>query len=256
MVKKFNQEFRVGQGGILEVSADKVLPTDAFLVLVDASAGPVTITLLRADGWGGKKFCIKKVDSSVNAVTVVPIAGQTIDGLASVTLSSQNDSLDIISNNEDYDVIAVANAGAGGFSSILLAELVANQAGVGVGDDVVWDSEVIKIGNAISLNIATGEFTLQPGTYELQANFRGLTFSNAAGGFLSIGWVDGANADINKSAALLAPVSGTGPNSANSVASTIIIVIVPTIVKTRVINNTGNAIIVAATSRVIIKKLR
>lgn len=140
-------------------------------------------------------------------------------------------------------------------SSFLLAELATNQAGVGIGDDVIWDTEIVKKGTDISLNTVTGEFTLQPGTYELQANFRGLTFSNAVGGFLTIGWVDGSNVDINKSAGLLAPLTSTGANSPNSVASTIIIVTVPTIVKTRVINNTGNATIVASTSRAIIKKL-
>ena len=112
MVKKFNSKFRVGQGGLLEVSSDITLGEgEDELVLVDASGGPVTITLQRADGSGGKRFCIKKVDSSANVVTVEPQPGQTIDGGASETVSAQNEFVDLVSDNENWVVIGVSQVG-------------------------------------------------------------------------------------------------------------------------------------------------
>jgi hypothetical protein len=38
--------------------------------LVDATAGNITITLLVASGNSGKKFTVKKIDSTANTVTV------------------------------------------------------------------------------------------------------------------------------------------------------------------------------------------
>ncbi len=109
MVKQFNAKFRVGQGGLKEVSSDVTLDEGVDqLVLVDASAGPVTVTLQRADGSGGKRFCIKKVDSSQNAVTITPSLSQTIDGQTSKSISQENQTLDIISDNENWLNLIVA----------------------------------------------------------------------------------------------------------------------------------------------------
>jgi len=103
LVKQFNAKFRVGQGGIKQVSSDVTLGEgEDQLVLVDASGGNVTVTLQRADGSGGKRLCIKKIDSSDTIVTVVPSTSQTIDGQTSFVLFSQNDALDIISDNENW----------------------------------------------------------------------------------------------------------------------------------------------------------
>ena len=54
MVNEFNQQFRVGQRGLVEANADLTLDAGRFLILVDATADPVTVTLQRADGLGGK----------------------------------------------------------------------------------------------------------------------------------------------------------------------------------------------------------
>jgi len=57
-------------------------------ILVDATSGPVTITLISAQ-WTPNTYTIKKIDSSGNSVTVVPQAGQHIDGATSVVLNTQ-----------------------------------------------------------------------------------------------------------------------------------------------------------------------
>lgn len=105
MVKKFNAEFRIGQGGVVEVNSDVILDAASGLILVDATAGPVTVTLQRSDGLGGRRYCIKKVDSSPNTVTISPVSSQTIDGQASVTLSSENEFIDILSDNENWLIV-------------------------------------------------------------------------------------------------------------------------------------------------------
>lgn len=67
---------------------------DDELILVNASGsggaggGAVTITLPSA-AQRGRRLWIKKVDASANSVTVSAQAGQTIEGAASITLSSQ-----------------------------------------------------------------------------------------------------------------------------------------------------------------------
>jgi hypothetical protein len=58
------------------------------VILADATAGPLTITLPSASD-AGVRLSIKKIDSSANAVTVSPASGQTIEGAASVSLTTQ-----------------------------------------------------------------------------------------------------------------------------------------------------------------------
>jgi len=106
MVKQFNTQFRIGQGGLLEASSDVTIPLGnrPRLVLVDASAGPVTITLFEAEGLGGKKIGFKKTDSSANAVIIEPAGTNTIDGAGSVQITDQNGFLDMSSDGENWQV--------------------------------------------------------------------------------------------------------------------------------------------------------
>jgi len=103
LVKQYNTKYRVGQGGLVEVSSDVTLDEGVDqLVLVDASANPIDVTLPRADGSGGKRYCIKKIDSSANEVTISTSLSQTIDDSATQTLTTENETLDIISDNENW----------------------------------------------------------------------------------------------------------------------------------------------------------
>jgi hypothetical protein len=72
------------------------------VVLVNASAGARTITLPAPAR--GKIFNIKKIDSSLNAVTISPPSG-TIDGEASKSLAFQWDSLMITSDGTNFFLI-------------------------------------------------------------------------------------------------------------------------------------------------------
>jgi len=73
------------------VAANYTMTTDDRIIEVDASAGPVTITLVPVSTFRGLKVTIRKADASANAVTVQAAPGDTIDGASSVTMANQND---------------------------------------------------------------------------------------------------------------------------------------------------------------------
>lgn len=73
------------------------------LILVDASGGAVTITLLAsATAGNGFRVAIKKIDSSGNAVTIDGNLSETIDGNTTSTLSTQYDSENLISDGSNW----------------------------------------------------------------------------------------------------------------------------------------------------------
>lgn len=57
-----------------------------YLILADASGGAFSVTLPKAPG---KQFVVKKIDASANAVTITPASGETIDGAASLVITTQ-----------------------------------------------------------------------------------------------------------------------------------------------------------------------
>lgn len=81
-----------------------ILTTDTT-VLVNAASAPVTITLPTAVGVTGKKYNIKKLDSSANAVTINTTASQTIDADTSVIINVQYTSMQVISDGSNWNVV-------------------------------------------------------------------------------------------------------------------------------------------------------
>jgi len=77
-----------------------VLATD-HMIFVNASGGNVTITLPTASGIIGRQYIIKRVDSSVNSVTIDPNASETIEGSSSKSLTDQC-SVVIVSDNSNW----------------------------------------------------------------------------------------------------------------------------------------------------------
>ena len=74
-------------------------PGRVIAYFVDASGGPRTITLPLASTAANQTVRIKKVDSSVNAVTVARAGADLIDGAASFTISAQYDGFDFLSDS-------------------------------------------------------------------------------------------------------------------------------------------------------------
>ena len=79
-------------------AANYTATTSDSNIIVDASAGPVTITLYSASTTTGHLLHIKKVDSSGNAVTVARAGSDTIEGATSITLAAQWNAATIYSN--------------------------------------------------------------------------------------------------------------------------------------------------------------
>src|SRR6185312_12971588 len=80
------------------ITANYTALTTDQVILADATAGNITVTLPAASTEGNRELFVKKVDSSANTVRVAAAGTDTIDGAASVTLSSQYAWIDIISD--------------------------------------------------------------------------------------------------------------------------------------------------------------
>jgi hypothetical protein len=84
-------------------SSDITLDLSNDFVLVSASSGTRTITLPDAINFSGKKFTIKKSDSSLNSVIIT--SSVTIDGVTSIALSNQYDSITVIAHSGFWFII-------------------------------------------------------------------------------------------------------------------------------------------------------
>lgn len=72
------------------------------MLTVDASGAARTITLVTAVGNAGLQYTIKKIDSSVNLVTIDGNGSQTIDGVVTTALSRQYEAITIISDGANW----------------------------------------------------------------------------------------------------------------------------------------------------------
>jgi len=72
-----------------EVFINNYIAADVAVILVDATAGEVTITLPAASSHAGRYYHIKKVDSSNHNVVIRPAEGEYIDGEELLTIRLQ-----------------------------------------------------------------------------------------------------------------------------------------------------------------------
>lgn len=87
---------------ILEQTADASTASYLFL---DCSATAIVITLPPASRVTGKRFTIKKTDSSANKAAIRTVASDTIDGAASASLTAQYQVKAVISDGINWNVI-------------------------------------------------------------------------------------------------------------------------------------------------------
>ncbi len=81
--------------GIVTKTGNYTATADDYMILVDATAGAVTITLPAVAGATRRIYIIKKIDSSINTVTIDGNAAETIDGTTTKVLATQYSSLTI-----------------------------------------------------------------------------------------------------------------------------------------------------------------
>jgi hypothetical protein len=97
-----------------KTAAYTMTASDEF-VHVDATSGAVTISLPTAVGITGRRYTVKKVDSSSNKVTIDASSTETIDGALTKDLSSRYQTIDIVSNGSNW----LTTAGTQGANSIV-----------------------------------------------------------------------------------------------------------------------------------------
>jgi len=74
---------------VTRVTSNYTMNINDAIILVDATAGNVTITLQPALQWEQKKLTIKKIDASVNTVTIDADSAELIDGATTKVISAQ-----------------------------------------------------------------------------------------------------------------------------------------------------------------------
>ncbi len=89
---------------VTTITSDTTITTSFVVVLCDASGGNITTTLLTAVGNSGRWFVIKKIDSSANTVIIDSNGSETIDGGLTATLTSQFESINIVSDGSNWHI--------------------------------------------------------------------------------------------------------------------------------------------------------
>lgn len=77
-----------------------------YLLICDATAGAITMTLPPAALVPGRIYAFKRINSGANAVIVDGYAAETIDGAATHTLTPQWNSVTIMSNGTAWFILA------------------------------------------------------------------------------------------------------------------------------------------------------
>ena len=76
-----------------------------FLLLVDATAAAVTISLPAAETARGAVIVTKKTDASANTVTLDPNGSETIDGASTRVITAQYDALTVACDGNQWWVV-------------------------------------------------------------------------------------------------------------------------------------------------------
>jgi hypothetical protein len=74
---------------VRRVTTNYTMDLNDSIILVDATAGNVTVTLQAALQWEQKRLVVKKIDASVNTVTIDANSTELIDGAATKVISTQ-----------------------------------------------------------------------------------------------------------------------------------------------------------------------
>lgn len=103
-------DFMAEQGYVVDTTGPTVVITSGpyvvgteQVVLVDATTGPITVTMPLTTTRLGNDIQVQKIDASANAVTISRAGGETIDGVVTQTLSQQGDALWLIADSTNTE---------------------------------------------------------------------------------------------------------------------------------------------------------
>jgi hypothetical protein len=97
--------FRYPDKALTSQTTTYTTTTDETFIPCNATSAAFTVTLIAASGMSGKKYIIKKTDSSVNAVTIDGNASETIDGGLTTTLNTQYESVEIVCDGSNWHTV-------------------------------------------------------------------------------------------------------------------------------------------------------
>lgn len=159
---------------VVESDRDKV-------ILVDATSGVITISLLAAATAGnGFRIVVKKIDNSSNAVIVDGNGSETIDGATTSSMSTQYDSINLISNGTNWnEILNIGNpttlVDANGNESIILVATASAVNEFTVANAATGDGpELRATGSDTNINIEL----VPKGTGNVQINNGGLNLGS------------------------------------------------------------------------------
>lgn len=78
---------------------------DETLITCDATSAAFTVTLPAAASFTGKRYVIKKIDSSVNAITIDPNGAELVDGASTTTLNTQYEAVEIVCDGSNWHIV-------------------------------------------------------------------------------------------------------------------------------------------------------
>jgi uncharacterized protein YqkB len=87
------------------ITSSRTLTAAESFAPVNAASGAISIYLLPAAETKGKRFTVKKIDSSTNGVTIDPSGSETIDDGTTATLNIQYESICIMSDGSEYWIV-------------------------------------------------------------------------------------------------------------------------------------------------------
>lgn len=100
--KQFYNPSRIAS--VVFADSPYTITTHYDILLFNATGGAITATLPTAVGKTGISLQLKKTDSSFNLVNIATTSSQTIDGVTTSTLATQNESLTVVSDGANWQV--------------------------------------------------------------------------------------------------------------------------------------------------------
>ncbi len=141
--------------------------TDNMLVFTGTSAA--TLTLPDATACSGRTYWVKSTSSNASALTIATTSSQTIDGLASWTVTQTNKVIALISNGANWLVTTENLPGSGGGTAWTLGGNNVSSAAQNLGTTsnfslpfITNNTERMRISNTGNIGIGTSTFN---GTY-------------------------------------------------------------------------------------------
>jgi hypothetical protein len=113
MTQQYQQTSINAPRGSTAFDANAQLTYDDDLVVADSSANPVLLTLPEAVTIPGWTVFIKAPDGATNPVTIQGTAGQLIDGVPTLVLSTNNSGVILRANGVGWDSFAAGTGGGG-----------------------------------------------------------------------------------------------------------------------------------------------